>query len=201
MSLGGKTTEKQQIDPALRDAALAQLDMARAVGQLGFVPYKGDTVAGFQPGQIAAMQNTNAGLDAFGLGTAAVPTGGDLSPYAIYQQQLAQMDPGQREFIQSMFINPMTGAAPTRTFGPQTYYNAPQNTSGNNQRSGGGGRDGGGAGTTSSGSRSGGYTGVRDMFDGGGPGRSGSTFSGGPASDRLNRAGINPASPRDSGRR
>ena len=201
MSFGGKTKETQQIDPALRDAALAQLDMARAVGQLGFVPYKGDTVAGFQPGQIAAMQNTNAGLDAFGLGTAAVPTGGDLSPYAIYQQQLAQMDPGQREFIQSMFINPMTGAAPTRTFGPQTYYNAPQNTSGNNQRSGGGGRDGGGAGTTSSGSRSGGYTSVRDMFDGGGPGRSGSTFSGGPVSDRLNRAGINPVSPRDSGRR
>jgi hypothetical protein len=205
MSLGGKTKETQQIDPALRDAALAQLDMARAVGQLGFVPYKGATVAGMQPNQIAAMQNTNAGLSAFGLGTAAVPTGGDLSPYAIYQQQLAQMDPGQREFIQSMFINPMTGAAPTRTFGPQTYYNAPQNTSGNNQRSGGGGRDGrdgrDGGGTTSSGSRSGGYTGVRDMFDGGGPGRSGSTFSGGPVSDRLNRAGINPVSPRDSGRR
>lgn len=125
MSLGGKKTEKQEIDPALRDAALAQLDMARAVGQLGFVPYKGDTVAGFQPGQIAAMQNTNTGLEAFGLGTSPVPAAGNLSPYAIYQQQLAQMDPGQREFIQSMFINPMTGAAPTRTFGPQTYYNAP----------------------------------------------------------------------------
>jgi hypothetical protein len=206
MSLGGKTKETQQIDPALRDAALAQLDMARAVGQLGFVPYKGDTVAGFQPGQIAAMQNTNTGLEAFGLGTSAVPAAGNLSPYAIYQQQLAQMDPGQREFIQSMFINPMTGAAPTRTFGPQTYYNAPQKEADERKRksrSGGGrdGRDGGGAGTTSSGSRSGGYTGVRDMFDGGGPGRSGSTFSGGPVSDRLNRAGINPASPRDSGRR
>jgi hypothetical protein len=122
MSLGGKTTEKQQIDPALKDAALAQLDMARSVGQLGFVPYKGATVAGFQPNQIAAMQNTNAGLGAFGLGTAAVPTGGDLSPYAIYQQQLAMMDPGQRALIESMFINPMTGAAPTLTFGPQTYY-------------------------------------------------------------------------------
>lgn len=125
MSLGGKTVEKQQIDPALRDAALAQLDMARRVGQLGFVPYKGDTVAGFQPGQIAAMQNTNAGLDAFGLNTAAVPTGGNLSPYAIYQQQLAQMDPGQRAFIDSMFINPMTGAAPTMQYGPTSYYGNP----------------------------------------------------------------------------
>ena len=112
MSLGGKTKETQQIDPALRDAALAQLDMARRAGQLGFVPYKGDTVAGFQPAQIAAMQNTNAGLEAFGLGTSAVPTGGNLSPYGIYQEQLAQMAPGQRAFIESMFINPMTGAMP-----------------------------------------------------------------------------------------
>lgn len=195
MSMGGKTTEKQQIDPALKDAALAQLDIAKSVGQLGFVPYKGATVAGFQPNQIAAMQNTNAGLGAFGLGTAAVPTGGDLSPYSIYQQQLALMDPGQRALIESMFINPMTGAAPTRTFGPESYYNAPQNN--NNQRSGGGGGGGGGGGRAStSGSRSGGYNSFRDMFDGGGPGRSGSTFSGGPMSDRLNQAGINPASPR-----
>jgi hypothetical protein len=194
MSLGGKTTEKQQIDPALRDAALAQLDMARAVGQLGFVPYKGDTVAGFQPNQIAAIQNNNAGMDAFGFSTAAAPTGGNLSPYAIYQEQLAQMDPGQREFIDSLFINPITGAAPTRTFGPQNYYNAPQT---NNQRSGGGGRDrdgGGGGSASTSGSRSGGYNSFRDMFDGGGPGRSGSTFSGGGRiSDAANRSGINPA--------
>jgi hypothetical protein len=199
MSFGGKTKETQQIDPALRDASLAQLDMARAVGQLGFVPYKGDTVAGFQPGQIAAMQNTNTGLEAFGLGTSAVPAAGNLSPYAIYQQQLAQMDPGQREFIQSMFINPMTGAAPTQTFGPQSYYNAPQKESDERKRKS---RSGGGSGSSSAGaSGSGGYTGVRDMFDGGGPGRSGSTFSGGPVSGRLNRAGIKPASPRDSGRR
>lgn len=193
MSLGGKTTEKQQIDPALRDAALAQLDMARRVGQLGFVPYKGDTVAGFQPGQIAAIQNTNAGLDAFGLNTAAVPTGGNLSPYAIYQEQLAQMAPGQREFIDSMFINPMTGAAPTMQFGPQVSGSSASSTSAaskakkrdrdRNDR----------ANATTSGSRSG-YNSVRDMFDGGGPGRSGSTFSGGGRiSDAANRSGINPA--------
>jgi len=193
MSMGGKTTEKQQIDPALRDAALAQLDMARRVGQLGFVPYKGDTVAGFQPGQIAAIQNTNAGLDAFGLNTAAVPTGGNLSPYAIYQEQLAQMAPGQREFIDSMFINPMTGAAPTMQFGPQVSGSSASSTSAaskakkrdrdRNDR----------ANATTSGSRSG-YNSVRDMFDGGGPGRSGSTFSGGGRiSDAANRSGINPA--------
>ena len=120
MSLGGKTTETSTIDPDLKAASLAQLDMARSVGQLGFVPYKGATVAGMQPGQIAAMQNMNAGLDAFGFGGTPLPAAGDLSPYAMYQEQLAQMAPGQRAFIDSMFINPMTGAAPTMQFGAQT---------------------------------------------------------------------------------
>lgn len=120
MSLGGKTTETSSIDPDLKAASLAQLDMARRVGQLGFVPYKGATVAGMQPGQIAAMQNLNAGLDAFGFGGTPLPAAGDLSPYAMYQEQLAQMAPGQRAFIDSMFINPMTGAAPTMQFGAQT---------------------------------------------------------------------------------
>jgi hypothetical protein len=120
MSLGGKTTQTQTIDPDLKAASLAQLEMARRVGQLGFVPYKGATVAGMQPGQIAAMQNMNAGLDAFGFGGTPLPAAGDLSPYAMYQEQLAQMAPGQRAFIDSMFINPMTGADPTMQFGAQT---------------------------------------------------------------------------------
>lgn len=117
MSLGGKTTETKQIDPALRDAALEQLAMAKRVGQLGFVPYKGATVAGMQPGQIAAMQNMNAGLDAFGFGGTPLPAAGDLSPYAMYQEQLAQMAPGQRAFIDAMFINPMTGQMQAMPYG------------------------------------------------------------------------------------
>lgn len=118
--MGGKTTQKNEIDPDLKAAALEQLAMAKKVGQLGFAPYKGDTVAGFQPAQRAAMQNTNAGLGAFGLETSAVPSGENLSPYGIYKQQIAAMDPGQREFIESMFINPMTGAAPTMNAQPAT---------------------------------------------------------------------------------
>ncbi len=117
MSLGGKTTETKQIDPALRDAALEQLAMAKRVGQLGFVPYQGATVAGLQPAQIAAMQNTNAGLEAFGLGGSPIPAAGDLSPYAMYQEQLAKMAPGQRAFIDAMFINPMTGQMQAMPYG------------------------------------------------------------------------------------
>ena len=39
---------------------------------------------------------------------------------------------------------------------------------------------------------SGGYTSVRDMFDGGGPGRPGATFKGGALSGTANALGINP---------
>lgn len=116
MSRGGSSTSTTQLDPALRDAALRNLAIAQKVGQLGVVPYKGATVAGLQPAQIAAMQNMNAGLSAFGLEGSPIPAAGDLSPYAIYQAQLANMDPGQRNFIQSMFIDPITGAAPTADF-------------------------------------------------------------------------------------
>jgi hypothetical protein len=143
MSLGGKTTETSTIDPDLKKAALDQLAMARSVGQLGFVPYQGATVAGLQPGQIAAMQNTNTGLEAFGLAPSAAPVAGDLSPYAMYQEQLAKMAPGQRAFIDSMFINPMTGAAPTRQFGAQPVAPVPTPAPAAPVASGGGG--GGGA--------------------------------------------------------
>lgn len=36
------------------------------------------------------------------------------------------------------------------------------------------------------------YTGLRDMFDGGGPGRAGDTFEGGPLSGMLNSMGVRP---------
>lgn len=139
MSLGGKTTETQSIDPDLKAAALANLQMAQRVGQLGSVPYKGATVAGMQPAQIAAAQNLNTGLEAFGFSGSPIPAAGDLSPYGIYQQQLAQMAPGQRAFIESMFINPVTGAAPTMQFGYQPP--APMAPTAPAARGGGGGAE------------------------------------------------------------
>jgi hypothetical protein len=197
MSLGGKQTTTKKIDPALEAQAKQNLDMARQVGQLGFVPYTGATVAGLQPDQIAAIQNTNAGLSAFGLGTAPVPQGGDLSPYATYQAALAQMAPGQRKFIESMFINPMTGAAPKRTFEPKKPPPAaPKAEEKKSKKSGrsnalAAGR----RATESSGPR---YISLRDMVDGGGAGKPGSSFSGGPLSGALNRRGVRPVAARPS---
>jgi hypothetical protein len=138
MSLGGKSTEKTEIDPELRKFALENLNMARRVSQLGPIAYTGDTVAGMQPGQIAAIQSGNMGGEAFGLPTMAVPTGTNLNPYATYTDALANIPAGQRAFIESMFINPQTGAAPTMAYGsaPATAAAAPQS-----RPSGGGGRD------------------------------------------------------------
>ena len=191
MSLGGKTTSS--IDPDLKAAALQQLEMARRVGQLGFVPYKGATVAGFQPSQIAASNMLNTGLDAFGFDAAPALSGADLSPYPIYQEQLAMMAPGQRDFITSMFIDPMTGAPPTMQFGPQVAVNPMTGQPVVSRKDGGRDRDGMGMSRTSTGA-GGGYNSFRDMIDGGGPGRSGKTFSGGGrVSAAANRAGISPA--------
>jgi hypothetical protein len=117
MSLGGKKTSETKIDPQLRDAALANIDMAKKVGQIGYVPYTGDTVAGMSPGQIAAIESGNLGATAFGLPTMAVPTGANLNPYATYEAALAKIPPAQRAFIESLFINPQTGAASTTAYG------------------------------------------------------------------------------------
>lgn len=211
MSLGGKTTTSNKIDPDLKKAALENLAMAKKIGQLGYVPYTGDTVAGMQSGQLAAMQSGNLGASAFGLPEMAIPSGANLNPYAAYEAALAAMPPGQRAFIESMFINPKTGAAPTMTYGTERRSGAaaPANqtaaqtfmdriTSGDgpsyvssgyyDRGTGGGGADSGMAANQ--------YTGLRDMINGGGPGASGSTFQGGPLSSFLNSPRISPVGSR-----
>lgn len=201
MSLGGKTTTSNKIDPDLKRASLENLAMAKKIGQLGYVPYTGDTVAGMQPGQISAIQSGNLGANAFGLPEMAVPTGANLNPYAAYEAALAAMPPGQRAFIESMFINPQTGAAPTINYGgtsrgggsatpnrtaSQSFMDRISNGEGPTYVSSGyydRGRGGGGA---DSGQAANGYSGLRDMFNGGGPRTSGSTYSGGGLSGVAN---------------
>jgi hypothetical protein len=186
MSLGGKNTTTTSIDPALKEAAMANLASAQRIGQLGFVPYTEATVAGMQPGQISAMKSTNLGTEAFGLGQTEIPTGGDLSPYQIYQTALSNMAPGQRAFIESMFINPLTGAAPTMQFGMQPAGGGAGGGGGgrlavdmaDNRRGGNTAADRIAAGGGRASSKAGGYTGIKDMTDGGGPGKSGAKYSG-----------------------
>ena len=142
----------------------------------------------------------------------------------MYDQALAELQrrqPGQYNALRAPFIDPVTGAQPAAPFGSGSTMGskgganaapvpapvpAPVARDGGD-RGGGGSMSAGmsaGGGTGSFGlpdpmsgrvSSVGGFTGIRDMFDGGGAGQSGTTFSGGPLSGILNTVGVAPAKP------
>jgi hypothetical protein len=214
-SKGGSTTQEVKIPAWLEQAAQGNIRRAEDVAALGNVPYYGPDVAAMTPMQTAAGQGINTAAGAFGLGTNDLSMGmpapqtfvGGVQGYSsgdLYDQALRELQtraPGQYDAITQMFINPQTGAAPL-SFGPNVPA-MPQSPpavplshgggggggNGGGGGSGGGGSGGGGADSGQAGSR---YTSIRDMFDGGGPGTSGSTFSGGLLSNAANNSGIRP---------
>lgn len=213
---GGSTTSKVEIPKWLEDAAQENLARGRHVAGMGYTPYYGPDVAAQTPLQVAANQSISGAAGAFGLpggglsmGTEGMPTqqtfangmqgysSGGLYDQAV--QELRMRQPGQYNAITDMFINPYTGAAPNLSFGPEVAPLPPMasNLLGfgnmNNGRGESPGRAGGMAAGGAATSAGGGYTGLRDMIDGGGPGKSGSTFSGGGRlSGIANAAGISP---------
>ena len=123
-SKSGFTQTTQTALPRVLDqAARENLAMADDVGRLGFMPNLGPTVAGFSPGQRAAMYNTNQAAQAFGMQQA-----GDVDDYMmgesfndgaayggapVYEQMLAGLTPEQRASIMS-FISSDVGGTHTR---------------------------------------------------------------------------------------
>lgn len=215
---GGKTTTEVKIPEWLEAAARSNIGRAENVAGLGYTPYYGPDVAAMTPMQVAAGQGINTAAGAFGLGTTDLSMGmpapqtfasgvQGYSSGGLYDEALAELQrraPGQYNAMTGMFINPQTGAAPL-SFGssvpamppmaaaPVTYPQPVVDRGGSDRAPlafGGGG--------SSAGRAAGGFTGIRDMFDGGGAGRSGSTFSGGPLSGAANRVGISPAGARGS---
>ena len=124
MSGGGKSgsstqTTRVRLPRVLERAARENLALADDVGRMGFMPNLGPTVAGFSPGQRAAMGNTNQAAQAFGMQQA-----GDVDDYMmgesfndgaayggapIYEQMLAGLTPEQRASILS-FVSSDVGA-------------------------------------------------------------------------------------------
>jgi hypothetical protein len=211
---GGKQTTEVKIPAWLQQAAQRNLARADEIAQIGYVPYFGPDVAAFTPMQQAAFQNTGQAAQAFGMAAPSDPMAGMPAPQTfaggvqgyssapMFQQSLdalAAARPGQFAALQAPFINPITGADPASPFGN---WQAP--TQGGMGGKGGanglmglmlGGGNGGGRDESDrvSAHSGGGYTGLRDMFDGGGPGTSGSSFSGGGMiSGAANMAGISP---------
>lgn len=216
---GGSKTTTVAAPAWLEDAAKYGLGRAEQASRIGYTPYYGPDVAAMTPMQIAAMQGTNTAAGAFGLGMADPMAGmpqaqnfNGMAAYSsgpMYDQALAELQrraPGQYDALRAPFVDPMSGG--------QYGASSMQGKSGSGSavvpppapvvtpEPGGSGRaaemaatpTAGGAGMASSGTI-GGYTGIRDMLDGGGPGASGTTFSGGPLSGIANAVGISPIAP------
>ena len=136
---GGSTTSSVTIPEYIEEAARRNLAKAEGISQIGYVPYYGPDVAAFTPFQQAGFQQTADVASAFGLGTpttqAAIMGGmapptqyaGGVSGYSaapMYEQSVAELAarrPAQKEFIDSFFIDPVTGQVGSRVQQPVDY--------------------------------------------------------------------------------
>ena len=141
MSKGGSTTSEVKVPEYIEAAAQRNLNRADRVSQLGYVPEYGPTVAAFTPMQQAAFQNTAGAAGAFGMASPASQRdimGGMNAPttYAngvqgyssapMYEQMVAELArnrPGQKSYIDSFFINPMSGNYSSQAPVDYTQYN------------------------------------------------------------------------------
>jgi hypothetical protein len=203
--MGGssKTTSASTVPAWVSQAQQDALARAQSASHIGNVGYYGPDVAAMTPSQTAAMQGTNMAASAFGQPTVDVTAGmptatnyGGMNAYssgAGYDAALAELKarfPGQFDAIMAQFVNPVTGAMPAGYSQTQMGMPVQAPASPIQDRSSGGYT---GGNDSSSAKISGtGYTSFRDMFDGGGQGRSGSTFSGGLLSGKANKAGFSP---------
>lgn len=202
--LFGKSESKSEIPGWLKDAATEMLARSTSMGKTGYMPWSGPDVAALTPDQLAARQNTNSAASAFGLnvGGLGTPVAQDFgngirghSSLPLYEGQMdwmRQNRPGQLDFYNSHFVDPVTGA-PGANMNQGQPQQQPMNLDPREQQMLQDilhGHEGGMAGAThqaqmaeagpqQGGSFFGGYTGFGDMFDGGGPGQSGATYQGG----------------------
>jgi len=136
---GGSETSSVTIPEYIEEAARRNLAKAEGISQIGYVPYYGPDVAAFTPFQQAGFQQTADVASAFGLGPQmsqadvmggmAPPTqyAGGVSGYSaapMYEQSVAELAarrPAQKEFIDSFFIDPVTGQVGSRVQQPVDY--------------------------------------------------------------------------------
>mgnify|MGYP003639390301 CR=1 FL=1 len=132
MSKGGSNTSSTEIPAWLENAAIENINKGRAVSEIGYTPYYGPEVAAFSPMQQQSMQSTGNAASAFGLAPqgfdamAGMPQAqtfaGGIQGYSsapLYEESLAQLQqnrPAQYDAINSMFIDPFTGARPSGSY-------------------------------------------------------------------------------------
>ena len=178
MSKGGSTTSKTEIPAWLEGAAIENINKARGVSELGYVPYFGPDVAAFSPMQQQSMQSTGNAASAFGLAPqgfdamAGMPQAqsfaGGIQGYSsapLYEESLAQLQqnrPAQYKAMTDMFTDPFTGARPS---GDYTATPAQVEQMFSNSGGGGGGISPNGGGGNSSGNNDGEYFGVNSQYN------------------------------------
>ena len=133
MSKGGTTSGSTEIPAWLENAAIENINKARDVSQIGYVPYYGPDVAAFSPMQQQSMQSTGNAASAFGLAPqgfnamAGMPQAetfaGGLQGYSsapLYEQSLDKLfanAPAQYNAMADMVIDPFTGARSRNNYG------------------------------------------------------------------------------------
>jgi len=177
MSKGGSTTSNTQIPAWAENAAIENINKARGVSEIGYVPYYGPEVAAFSPMQEQSMRTTGGAASAFGMApkgfdaTAGIPEAetyaGGIRGYSsmpLYREALEALKtdrPAQYKALTDMFINPTTGASPQGNYGA-----TPAQVEQMISNSGGGDSSGGGGSTPYvSGSSDGDYYGVNDEYN------------------------------------
>ena len=120
---GGKRTKEATLPKFFEQDLQQGLDFAQDVAATGFTPYYGPDIAAFSPMQEASFDTTNMMASAFNMPTAepsnylpepttfADGTVG-YSSAPLFEQSLATLAtnrPGQSDYINSFFIDPVTG--------------------------------------------------------------------------------------------
>jgi len=132
MAKGGSTSSTVSVPQYIEDAAKRNLNRADDISKIGFLPNYGPDVAAATPMMGAAAQNVANTADYFGVGSNMSqrdimggmddPTtyAGGVRGYSAapnFEQSLetlAEKRPGQYDYINSMFIDPVTGLPGSR---------------------------------------------------------------------------------------
>ena len=198
--LGGSQTQTTSVPAWLEALGQQVAGRGQQAANVGYVPYSGPEVAAFTPMQNAAFEGTNQAASAFGMPTSqgngmpppqtfanGVQGYSSMPLYDQAIQQLRQTRPGQYNAIANMFVDPFTRRAQAAPQGHTHGQPAPQptgptggqnhspswNNHPNNPNNQGNGQLRPEIRPTAGGNPFAGYTGLRDMVNGGGPGANG----------------------------
>ena len=131
---GGSTETKVEVPEYLQDAAIANLDYAGQMADIGYIPYSGPEIAAFNQAQTSAFDNTNDMAGSYGLQQADYSNGygvpaatrfadgsmgySSMPMYNEMMKQFARDRPAQKQAIDNFFINPLTGAGGSSSYNP-----------------------------------------------------------------------------------